>query len=144
MEPTQFQEILAALDRIPPISVIQTSIYRNEATITIYQALPCSNDIYAVFMEPNNQNGFDLYALQNTGSQYWLKIAYSKDSVEKSAYLTLPITNYLIEKREECLNTFVMSCRFDDLGDIPIRKEKFLNPFIPAEAIAQLLANYHF
>lgn len=138
------EQILAALEQIPPISVIQTSIYYNEATITLYQALPCSSDIYAVFIESNNQGGFDLYALQNTGSQYWIKIAYSKDAVEKSVYFTLPITNYLIEKREECLNTFLMSCRFDDLGNIPIRREKFFNPFISDQTIAGLLANYQF
>jgi hypothetical protein len=136
MESTIFDDILAQLKETPTISIVRTSVNNQNATFTIYQALPCSNDIYAVFIDFATNS---LYALQNTGAQFWIK--YSNDLGE-AKYFLLPITNFLIQEREACLGSFVKSCRLAELGSIPIRKEQFVTPFMPPQIIEGLLANY--
>lgn len=115
--------ILAELRKTPNISVVNTVINRQDAQFTIYHVLPCSTDIYCVFLNPETNT---LYALQNTGSAFWGKLTY--EGGEK--YFLLPITSYLINDREACLTTFVKWCRQSELGEIPIRLEQFVNPFI--------------
>ena len=117
-------QILAELHKTPNISVVNTVLNGQDAVITIYQILPCASDIYCVFLDPENNS---LYALQNTGSMFWAKL---NNGLAPDRYFMLPITNYLIENREACLATFVKWCRQSDLGEIPIRLERFVNPFL--------------
>jgi hypothetical protein len=137
MESTIFDGILAAVK--PPIAIIKTAIAGNEATIIIYEALPCSDDVYAVFKNPDNS----LYALKNTGAQYRLSIESTINGINKIDYFAIPITNFLVQNREDCLNSFVMSLRESKLGTIPKREERFLNPYIPEPSINALLAPYY-
>lgn len=130
------ESILAQLQKTPIISIVNTSINGQNATFIIYQAIECSDDIYVVFIDFTNNS---LYALQNTGSQFWIKY---NDDLGNAKYFLLPITNYLIQEREACLGSFVKSCRFADLNTIPIRKEQFITPFIPSQIVDSLLANY--
>lgn len=130
------EQILTQLQKTPTISIVNTSVNGQNATFTIYQAIACANDIYAVFIDLSNNS---LYALQNMGSQFWIK--YS-DDLGNAKYFLLPITNYLIQEREACLGSFIKSTRFTDLGSIPIRQEQFITPFIPSQIVDSLLANY--
>jgi hypothetical protein len=124
--------------QLPPLAIIETSIFGNNATITIYESIPCRPDIYCVFRDADNS----LYALQNTGAQYRLSIKYIEQGLEKIIYFPMPITNFLLENREDCIEAFVKHCGFDELGTIPIRKEQFVTSFIPPQFIEGLLANY--
>ena len=117
-------QILVELQKTPNISVVNTVLNGQDAVSTIYQILPCASDIYCVFIDPENNS---LYALQNTGSMFWAKLSNRLDT---DRYFMLPITSYLIENREACLATFVKWCRQSELGQIPIRSEEFVNPFI--------------
>ena len=54
---------------------------------------------------------------QHVGAQFWIKW---NDDIGNAKYFLLPITNYLIENREGCLNSFVKSCKASDLGTIPV------------------------
>lgn len=117
-------QILAELHKTPNVSVVNTVLNKQDTVITIYQILPCASDIYCVFIDPENNS---LYALQNTGSMFWAKLSNRLDT---DLYFMLPITSYLIENREACLATFVKWCRQSELGQIPIRSEEFVNPFI--------------
>jgi hypothetical protein len=117
--------ILAELRKPPSVSVVNTVLNDgNDATFTIYQIMPCSPDIYCIFQNPETRS---LYALQNVGSQFWAKLS---NGIMDDLYFLLPITNYLIQNRENCLRTFYKSCRESELGNIPIIKEEFINPFI--------------
>lgn len=117
-------QILVELQKTPNISIVNTVLNGQDAVITIYRILPCASDIYCVFLDPENNS---LYALQNTGSMFWAKLSNRLDT---DRYFMLPITSYLIENREACLATFVKWCRQSELGEIPIRLEQFVNPFI--------------
>ena len=119
------EQILAELRKTPTISVVNTVVNGNDCQITIFQALPCSSDIYCIFINPENQAQ---YALQNTGAQFWCKWS---NGIDADKYFLLPITSYLIKDRENCLATFYKWCRQSELGNIPIVKEEFINPFLP-------------
>jgi hypothetical protein len=121
--------ILAELRKTPTISVVNTVVNGNDCTFTIYQILPCSDDIYAVFID-RSQPQPTLYALQNVGAQFWCKWS---NGIDEDKYFLLPITNYLITDRENCLATYYKWCRQSELGNIPIVKEEFVNPFLPKE-----------
>lgn len=117
--------ILAELRKTPNVSTINTVVNGNDAVFTIYQIMPCSPDIYCIFLNPETNQ---LYALQNIGSQFWGKLS---SGIMQDIYFVLPITSYLINNREGCLATFYKWCRESELGEIPIVKEEFVNPFLP-------------
>lgn len=119
------EQILFQLQKTPTISIANTVVNGQDCTFTIYQALPCASDIYCVFVNPQTQA---LYALQNTGSMFWIKWS---NGILPDKYFLLPVTNYLIKDREACLNTFYKWCRQSEVGNIPIVKEEFINPFLP-------------
>lgn len=120
------QKILAELQKTPYIYKINTAVNKQNAEFTIYQSMACRSDIYVVFRRPETTN--DFYALQNIGAAIW--VGYSNDYSERKFFL-LPVTNYLIQNREEALTTLIKICPQSDLGGIPIEKEIFFNPFLP-------------
>lgn len=126
METEQFllEQICQNTKVHPYIAIINTVIRGNDAQFIIYQIIPCSPDIYCVFVDSETQQ---LYALQNVGSQCWGKLS---TGVEEDIYFLLPITSYMVRSREDCLATFYKWCRESELGTIPIIKEEFINPFI--------------
>lgn len=121
------ESILAEL-KSPSIATFNTVINDNDCAFTVYQVMPCSSDIYCVFQNPKTK---ELYALQNTGAAFWIKWS---NGLEPDKYFLLPVTSYLIQDREGCMNTFYKWCRQSELGDIPIVKEEFVNPFTPITA----------
>lgn len=123
--------VLSQLQKALFVSEIKTILGGINVTFTIVQAMPCAPDIYAVFRDSDGS----FYALQNIGAQLWIK--FSSGDFGENRYFVLPITNYLIENRENSLVSFVKSCRFGDLGDIPVRSEIFTNPFLEINSLNQ-------
>lgn len=117
-------QILVELQKTPNISVVNTVLNGQDAVITLFQQMPCSPDIYVVFVDRTDGS---LYALQNIGSVFWGHIKYE---IDKEEYILLPVTNYLIKNREKCIGDMVKWCRQSALGNIPIRAEEFYNPLI--------------
>lgn len=99
-----------------------TIILGQDAVLTVLNIMPCSDNIYCVFIANNS-----LFAVQNTGAMIHGMLEY--DSNQKISFL-IPVTQFLISSQEQALNQFVKWCRIEDLGSIPIRRESFENPFI--------------
>lgn len=126
--------ILAEIKKKPPIAVIRTAYNGNDAYFTIIEVIPCLPDIYAVFFDPKDDS---LYALQNVGSQFWVKF-HNDLGEENTKHFLLPVTNFLMENRENCIKSFIKTCRLQDLREIPIREDSLINPFIHKEILEKL------
>lgn len=100
----------------------KTVILGQDAILTVLNIMPCSDNIYCVFVDAG-----ELFAVQNMGAMIHGTLQYG--SGQEISFL-IPVTQILISNQEQALNQFVKWCRVDDLGNIPIRREFFDNPFI--------------
>lgn len=108
-------------DAVRPLT-FRTIISGQDATLTVLNVLPCSGNIYCIFIEDD-----ELFAVENTGAMIHGLLEYG--SMQRISFL-MPVTQILIRDQEHALNQFVRWCRLEDLGNIPIRRESFDNPFM--------------
>lgn len=119
------KSLLDTLDIIEaPFLRVLSTINGQNAIFTIKSVVPCSENIYCIFRDMDN----NLYAVQNMGCMAIGTLEYNDGSVLQ---FLLPVTKILIEKQAECLMFFVRWLRYSELPPgIPVVSESFNNPFL--------------